>query len=133
VKMDKQRATGADTRKRLGAKGEGEAVEYLRGAGYRIVERNFRSRSGEIDIIAEKDGTLAFLEVKTWSVYPESELEYSIDSRKQRRIMETARFFLMKKTMHADKKIRFDVILMPCGGSPTGVRHIENAFNGAVG
>jgi putative endonuclease len=114
-------------------KGEGEAVEYLRGAGYLIIERNFRSRSGEIDIIAEKDGTLAFLEVKTWGAYPESELEYSIDSRKQRRIMETARFFLMKKPRYADKKLRFDVILMPGGGSRTGVHHIENAFNGAVG
>jgi putative endonuclease len=120
-------------RRRNGAEGEGEAVEYLRSEGYTILDRNFRSKFGEIDIIAEKDGVLAFFEVKSWNVYGDSELEYSIDRRKQRRIADTARFFLMERPLLSGKGLRFDVILMKSGDSRKRVRHIENAFSGAIG
>jgi putative endonuclease len=118
---------------RKGREGEAEAVEYLRSTGYEILETNFRSKAGEIDVIAEKDGTLAFLEVKSWSAYGESELEYSINERKQRRIARTAQYFLMNRPLLRGRKFRFDVILMKGGDSGNRVRHIENAFNGAVG
>jgi putative endonuclease len=126
-------ATRSDERKRRGIEGEGEAVEYLRSMGYAILERNFRSRAGEIDIIAEKDGTLAFVEVKSWSAYGDGELEYSIDGRKQRRIEQTARFFIMQRPREGKKRFRFDVILMTGGDSRKRVRHIENAFSGVMG
>jgi putative endonuclease len=133
VKEKMEKPTRPKAGRLMGAQGETEAVEYLRSAGYAIVERNFRSRRGEIDIIAEKDGTLAFLEVKSWGAYSESELEYSIDARKQRRITETARVFLMVKPLYSGKKLRFDVIFISSGDSRKRVRHIENAFSGAMG
>jgi len=108
-------------------------VEYLRSKGYAILERNFRSRAGEIDIIAEKGDTLAFVEVKSWSAYGEGELEYSIDGRKQRRIEQTARVFIMQRPLAGKKRFRFDVILMTGGDSRKRVRHIENAFSGVMG
>jgi hypothetical protein len=67
-----------------GAFGEMKAAEYLRGKGYALVARNFRSRTGEIDIIAEKDGVLAFVEVKAWEAFGEADLEYSIGRTKPR-------------------------------------------------
>jgi putative endonuclease len=54
-----------DTRKITGGFGEGLALKYLRARGYSIVEKNFRTPFGEIDIIAERDGCVIFLEVKT--------------------------------------------------------------------
>lgn len=48
----------------MGAKGEKEAEEYLNGLGYKIIDRNFRSKFGELDLVALKDGTLVFMEVK---------------------------------------------------------------------
>ncbi len=123
---------GASTGKK-GALGESRAAEYLRGMGYVLVDNNFRSRVGEIDIIAEKDGVLAFVEVKAWDAFGEADLEYSIGRVKRRRIAETARFFLARRPELADMRMRFDVILCSGGGDPvTGVRHIEDAFNGAV-
>ncbi len=113
--------------------GETRAAEYLLGMGYVLVDRNFRSRAGEIDIIAEKDGVLAFVEVKAWDAFGEADLEYSIGRVKRRRIAETARLFLARRPELADMRMRFDVIF--CSGrgdSVTGVRHIEDAFGGAV-
>ncbi len=120
-------------RGKLGAEGEERAAEYLRAGGYEVLERNYRSKMGEIDIIAEKDGVLAFVEVKSWRAYGKSELEYSIDQRKRRRIVRTAELFLLERRENGDKRYRFDVVFVDGGDSGNGVHHIQDAFNGAVG
>jgi len=94
-----------------------------------VLERNFRSVGGEIDIIAEKGDTVAFVEVKAWDVLPQAELEHSINSRKQARIARAARSWLSRSGAASGKRLRFDVIFL---GRESGVRHIENAFSGGI-
>jgi putative endonuclease len=116
--------------RKKGQAGEKRAAAWLSSRGWRIRERNFRTRRGEIDIIAEKGAEVAFVEVKAWDALPKSELEYSIDSRKQKRIMQAARFYVATNPEIADSRLRFDVIFL--GGATAEVRHIERAFNGGI-
>ncbi len=117
------------SRKR-GTAGEERAAAWLSSRGWAIRQRNFRTRRGEIDIIAEKDAEIAFVEVKSWGAMPRSELEYSINSRKQRRIVQAARFYIARNPEIAGSRVRFDVIFL--GGSAGEVRHIERAFTGGI-
>jgi len=117
------------SRKR-GTAGEERAAAWLTSRGWTIRQRNFRTRRGEIDIIAEKDTEIAFVEVKTWGAMPRSELEYSIDARKQRRIVQAARFYIACNPQIAGSGVRFDVIFL--SGDSGEVRHIERAFTGGI-
>jgi putative endonuclease len=112
-----------------GAEGERKAAAFMAERGWTVLERNFRSVGGEIDIIAEKGDTVAFVEVKAWDVLPQGELEHSIDSRKQARIARAARSWLSRRTVLSGKHLRFDVIFL---GRESGIRHIENAFSGGI-
>ncbi|ACO04655.1 MAG TPA: YraN family protein [Persephonella sp.] len=107
-----------------GKEGEDKAVEYLRNSGYRILERNFRSRFGEIDIIAEDNGTIVIVEVRskgsTGYGYPEE----SIDHKKVRKIIKTAQFYLLKRDIKG-KQVRFDIISIV----NNNIFHIKNAFD----
>ncbi len=69
---------------RFGALGEEAAADLLRKSGYRIVARNHRCRSGEVDVIAEKGELLVFVEVRTRSTAAFGGPEETVDSRKQR-------------------------------------------------
>ena len=111
-----------------GARGEDAAAGWLTQRGYAILARNFRSRSGEIDIVAEKEGALAFVEVKSWRSLGAADLEYSIGSEKQRRIAGAARYFLSRRPALAGRPMRFDVLFLGAGR----IEHIENAFSGSV-
>ncbi len=107
--------------------GERVAGEYLRRCGYQILEINFRSRVGEVDIIGTRRDTVVFFEVKTWSSVPWSELGYSIGERKKRRLTAAAKLYLVETARSCEHcRIRFDLLLV----SPTEgvVRHIENVF-----
>ncbi|MDE6350782.1 MAG: YraN family protein [Treponemataceae bacterium] len=115
----------------VGNAGEDKACLWLRSRGYEIVARNWRSRRGEIDIIAQKDGVLVFAEVKT---LPSGELEtlaHELDRRKQKRIVETAQLFLANHRKYKYTAIRFDVLVvdMPDWSE---VYHIEDAFSEPV-
>ncbi|NQT30186.1 MAG: YraN family protein [Candidatus Saganbacteria bacterium] len=93
----------------LGRRGEAIAEQYLRDRGYRIIERNFRSRRGEIDIIAQDRKALVFVEVKYYSFKSFSLPEWLLIKRKQRSIIHTAKVYLQRKKI---KKTfcRFDVL-----------------------
>ena len=116
--------------RRRGAQGEDTAVSFLLEKGWKVLARNFRSHAGEIDIIAEKGEEVAFVEVKSWAVLPQGELEHAIDMRKQQRIARTARYFLSGQPRLADRHLRFDVVFL--GSGTTDIRHIENAFSGGT-
>ena len=107
-----------------GRSGEDAAVLFLEKKGMEIVCRNFRNRGGEIDIIALENQTLVFIEVKTWSVLGIEALEHGIDQKKQRRIIETAKYFLVGHRKYRYMAIRFDVIFI----TPQGITHLESAF-----
>ena len=108
----------------LGKKGEEQAVEVLETAGMSIIARNIRSRHGEIDIVALDKETIVFIEVKTWSVYDVEELQYSLNFKKQRRIIKTAKYFLSAHREYSKMAIRFDVVFIKEGS----VIHLASAF-----
>jgi putative endonuclease len=111
-------------RTNLGKDGENRAVEALKAAGMSIIARNFRSKQGEIDIIALDGETLVFTEVKTWSVYGIENLAFSISPKKQCRIIETAKYFLSIHRQYNGRAIRFDVIFI----GKEAVTHLASAF-----
>jgi putative endonuclease len=110
-----------------GARGETAAVSYLESKGWRVLERNFRTRFGEIDIIARHGDQVAFVEVKSWSSVPREDLARSVGPRKRARITRAAGVFLGRRPELADLHLRFDVVFL--GGPGSGIEHIAGAFN----
>jgi len=88
--------------------GEALAAEYLRRQGYRILACNYRCRFGEIDLIAEKRGTVIFCEVKTRQDDRFAQAMEFVDAHKQRRLRSTAELWLSQQ--ERDWPVRFDVI-----------------------
>jgi putative endonuclease len=109
-----------------GRSGEAAAERFLERAGMTIIGRNFRAERGEIDLIAEDGGDVVFVEVKTWSRYGIENLEFSISEKKQRKIIETAKFFLSKYRKYSGMRIRFDVVFIAPEGAPV---HLVSAFS----
>lgn len=116
-----------DSRKATGNRGEEKAKEYFKQNGYEIVESNWRTRRGEIDIIAQKDQTIVFIEVKTLLKGNLETLSKELNQQKQKRIVETAKQFLATTRKYSNSLIRFDVVVIDMPGFPS-VYHIENAF-----
>jgi putative endonuclease len=93
----------------LGPQGEKIAADYLSGKGYRILERNYRFRRNEIDIIARHRGVICFVEVKTRSSDEKGDPLEAVTPQKQQEIIKAAKSYLFsKKNMDAD--CRFDVV-----------------------
>ena len=111
---------------KLGKEGEQLAVEYLIQHGYHIVERNWRFSKAEIDIIAETDNILVFVEVKTKSYTFFGEAEESIDAKKERLICDTAAAYMDKKNY--EWEFRFDIISIVLNKNRGQIRHFEDAF-----
>jgi putative endonuclease len=101
----------------LGRKGEARAAEALEAAGMKIVAKNVRSPRGEVDIVALDGETVVFVEVKAWSVYGIENLQYGVNNKKQRRIIETAKYFLSAHREYNGKAVRFDVVFVGKGAS----------------
>ena len=112
--------------RRTGAAGEQKAAAYLETLGYRVLERNFRKSSGEVDIIAVEGGTIAFCEVKSWERMPISGLEHALDRRKQGRIIRTSLWYLQEHPEFRGHQPRFDLLFV----SGESVEHFTNAFGG---
>ncbi len=83
-----------------GSWGEERAAAYLKEQGYVIRERNFRGKTGEIDIIAEKEDTLHFIEVKTRTGEDMGEPLEAIDSRKLGHILRTAELYIYQNDLY---------------------------------
>jgi len=109
---------------KLGKEGEDRAAKALEEAGMSIVVRNFRGRTGEIDIIALDGETLVFAEVKAWSVFGMESLAHSISQKKRGRIIETAKYFLSTHRQYDLRAIRFDVVFI----GKEAVTHLASAF-----
>lgn len=106
-----------------GKKGEIKAVLFFKKHGYKILETNFKNKIGEIDIIAEKDGVIVFIEVKNRSTYRFGRPIEAVDFRKQNKIKKVAEIYLMIKNKYYND-VRFDVVEV----SNDNLEHIENAF-----
>ena len=113
-------------RKQLGADGEALVATYLENKGYWVIDRNYKKQFGEIDLIAQKDDTIAFIEVKTRrSSY--FDLTYLVNQSKQKKIITVAKEDLAKNDI-TDKVCRFDVAIVELNGSKTDLCYIPNAF-----
>ncbi len=116
-------------KRRRGNIGEDFAVKYLQNEGYTILERNFSTKMGEIDIIAEKDKYIAFIEVKSRAedcLYPPRE---AVTISKQRKICKAAMLYKLKNGF--DSQPRFDIFEIIYGKYDLSIKsftHIENAF-----
>ena len=107
-----------------GKKGEDLAADTLVKNGMEIITRNYRSKYGEIDIIALDSGIIVFVEVKAWLVFGLEDLQYSINTGKQRKIIKTAKYFLLENRKYSNMPIRFDVVFI----SNNSVTHLASAF-----
>jgi putative endonuclease len=110
----------------LGQKGEELATGFLKNSGYKIVYRNWKWGKHEIDIIAEKDGMVIFVEVKTRSEDYLDEQINLVPPAKQKSIIFAADGYIRKNNI--DKESRFDVLFIINKGNSFEYRHIEDAF-----
>jgi putative endonuclease len=114
-------------KKELGDRGEDIAAKYLQQQGYRIVQRNYRSRYGEVDIICAQHGILVFVEVKTRTSNAFGSPEESITPTKQAHIRKVALIYL-DSYPQAFREIRFDVIGILMNGGEPRINHLVAAF-----
>ncbi len=111
-----------------GREGEDAAVVYLRQQGYRIIERNYRSQQGEVDIIAREGEFLVFVEVKSYTFRSYGSPAGAVRSNKKQSIVHAAQTYLYKSKI-TDTFSRFDVITLyqrPDGSR--AIEHFRNAF-----
>ena len=117
-----------DEREKLGKLGEKRACLYLQRCGYRIVERNFRCRSGEVDIIAIIEKTLCFIEVKTRRNFNYGLPSEAVNERKRHRIRAAASYYMLCHSEYHEYRERLDVIELLFMNQKVYLHHLENAF-----
>ena len=111
-----------------GTYGENLAVEYLEEKGYVILKRNFHfGKTGEIDIIADDDGELVFVEVKYRTNRSYGDPMESLTPKKVNTLRRTAEGYLYVNKIQ-DKSCRFDIIIINKTGAEPVIEHIENAI-----
>lgn len=120
-----------DARKHTGKIGEAAACIYLTEAKYSIINRNWRCRTGEIDIIAEQEDRLIFIEVRARMAGGRfGTAAESVDHRKQQKLRNTAQVYL-RSIGRSDASIRFDVIAITLNRMDESIvecKHYESAF-----
>lgn len=111
----------------IGREGEALAIAYLQKNGYRIVEKNYRCRFGEIDIVALDRKTVCFIEVKTRSTDQYDRPEVAVHKQKQHKLSRVALWFLREKRLN-NVRARFDVLAIRKRGKLNEIQHFKNAF-----
>jgi putative endonuclease len=117
-----------DKRQALGLSGEGLACEELRRRGYAILECRYRTRFGEIDIIARDGQTIVFVEVKARQSDDFGGAAAAVTGWKQRRIAKMAVDYLSRRRLH-DSPCRFDVVAIDFDSAGPRVTVYPNAFD----
>ena len=120
-----------DTRRTIGIRGEDEAARFLARCGYAILDKNVRTRAGEIDLVAKEGKTLVFVEVKTRKDVVEGDPpQAAVNTRKQNRLGKLASGYLKLKRIR-QTPCRFDVVAVIVNdeGGVKAIRHIPNAFS----
>jgi putative endonuclease len=107
-----------------GLSAESRCAAWLLAKGYRILARRFRSRAGEIDIIARRRGVIAFIEVKARATLDDA--AYAITPQQRQRIIAAAEAWLATHPQYANDDCRFDAMLIAPGHLP---RHLISAFD----
>ncbi len=111
---------------KTGQKGESLACEYLKSKGYTIIEKNWRFKHLEIDIIAEKENLLIVAEVKYRSATIYGAPEIFVNRQKQKFLIEATNHYIQRKNI--DKEVRFDIIAISKNNGDLIIHHIKDAF-----
>lgn len=114
-------------KKTLGAKGEDLAAKFLQEQGYNILERNYHTRYGEIDIICTHQKSIVFVEVKSRRSFKYGRPEEAITSSKIAHIRKASLYYLSKSSSYYEE-IRFDVIAVDFSQPTPALRHLMAAF-----
>ena len=114
-------------KKELGKKGEELAFRFLKKRGYRIIEKNYSCKMGEMDLIATEKDTLVFIEVKTRTSTLFGPPQLAVNSSKQRQLSKVALNFLKEKNLE-DVRARFDVVAILVGPKGEEIELIKDAF-----
>lgn len=124
---------GIDSSKRraAGLAVEGEVARWLEARGYTVLERNFVARGGELDLVVQGDGVLAFVEVRSRADTDRGLPEETVTPRKMRRVVTAARHWLAR---NGDRgcDLRFDVVAVVGGPGARKITHYENAFEAGM-
>src|SRR5580693_1468304 len=110
-----------------GLSAEARAAAYLMAKGHRILAKRFRTRYGEIDLVARRRNLVAFIEVKARASLDDA--AYAVTPRQQQRIIDAAQAWLMAHPEHADFELRFDAMLIAPRRLP---RHLLAAFDAST-
>lgn len=116
-----------DNRRSLGDRGEDLAAAFLKKQGYRILERNYRTPLGEIDLIARHRGALVIIEVKTRTSDRFGPGQDAVGHAKQARLRKLADYYLKQKRL-GDVPVRFDVVGILWRDEQPQIELIQNAF-----
>ena len=111
----------------LGREGERLAEQYLNKKGYKVIERNYRCRGAELDLIVLDRRVIVFVEVKTRTGHGFGSPFEAVEFRKQQKMIQAAQYFLNEKKLY-QRDARFDVVGISWPAGEPVVEHIENAF-----
>lgn len=114
-----------------GARGEAVALGHLEGEGYEVLERNYRTRYGEIDLVVRCGATLVFVEVKARQGTGFGEPLEAVTPRKQGQVRLMAEQYLAERGAdfaETFEEMRFDAVGVLIGRGASGIRHVEDAF-----
>jgi putative endonuclease len=111
-----------------GHEAETLACDYLQARGLALVERNYRSRFGEIDLIMHDRDSLIFVEVRYRRQLRYGSGAESVDARKQAKLVACARHYLLRHPRAAQRPCRFDVVAINGGGTKADIEWIADAF-----
>jgi len=128
--VDGGRPKRSDDRRQLGQWGESVAAQQLEAKGFQIVERNWRCRRGEIDLIAQEGDTLVFVEVKTRRGRGMGVPEEALTSRKSRKLLLLGQLYLSQHDLDIDWRIDMVAVELDRKGKLVRCEHIPNAVWG---
>jgi putative endonuclease len=116
-----------DKRQQFGKRSENLAVWYLKKNGYKILEQNYRTQLGEIDIIAREKKVIVFVEVKSRKSIRYGNPKWAVTLKKQRKISMVALQYL-KSIRQTDARARFDVVAITSNRDEPQIEIVKNAF-----
>jgi len=120
-------ATKGTSTRTAGGKAEKLACRFLAAKGYRILATNYRTRLGEIDIVAEEAGQLVFVEVRSLRSRERNPPEETVTLPKQARLCRTALAYIQQHRLE-DRPARFDVVGVVVSEGAPAFSHLEDAF-----
>lgn len=124
--MPKLRIESVISMQTIGTKGENLAAEYLERLGYQVLERNYRFKKSEIDLICQKEDLLVFVEVKTRSTRTFGDPEAFVSDNQKNAIIRGAEQYMLDVDWPGD--LRFDIVAIISNKSEEEIVHLKDAF-----